>query len=93
MTPASVIEGRISAAAQADFVIAFYNPASRQRRRLLSRAIEIVRQYRAGTTPLVVAREVGRTKESVEVTQLDQFEADSVDMLSLVSEQKMSMTS
>ena len=84
MTPALVIEQRIRAAAQGDFVIAFYNPASRRRRKMLSRAIEIVSQFRAGTTPLVVARELGRHNESVEVVQLNEFDADAVDMLSLV---------
>ncbi|NND49744.1 MAG: precorrin-3B C(17)-methyltransferase, partial [Rhizobiales bacterium] len=84
MTPTSAIERRISAAAQADFVIAFYNPASQRRRKLLSRAMDIVSQHRSGQTPLMVARELGRANESVDVMRLDQFDTDAVDMLSLV---------
>ncbi|NND48897.1 MAG: precorrin-3B C(17)-methyltransferase, partial [Rhizobiales bacterium] len=84
MTPAAVIERRIVAAAQGDFVIALYNPASKRRRQLLSRAIEILRQHRSAATPLVIARALGRPGETVDIMRLDQFDADAVDMLSLV---------
>jgi cobalt-precorrin 5A hydrolase/precorrin-3B C17-methyltransferase len=84
MTPADVIVRRIEAAAAADFVVALYNPASGRRRALIRRALEILARHRAGETPVVLARELGRPDERVEITRLDAFDADRVDMLSVV---------
>ena len=42
LTPWELIEKRLDMAAQADFVIALYNPKSRERRNHLNKAIEII---------------------------------------------------
>jgi len=84
MTPGDVIERRIEAAATADFVVALYNPASRRRRDPIRRALQILARHRAGATPVVLARELGRPAERVEIARLDAFDADRVDMLSVV---------
>jgi cobalt-precorrin 5A hydrolase / precorrin-3B C17-methyltransferase len=80
----SIIERRIIAAAEADLVIAFYNPASKQRRQEIISAYEILTKYRSPETPVVIARNLGRDGESVEVKRLDEFNPDEVDMRSLI---------
>jgi cobalt-precorrin 5A hydrolase/precorrin-3B C17-methyltransferase len=84
LTPWSVIEERIAAAAAGDFVVAFYNPVSRRRRHQLARALEILRQHRPAEVPVAIARNLGREGETVTVTTLDRIDPQEVDMLSLV---------
>lgn len=80
LKPWEVVERRIEAAAGADFVLAFYNPISRHRPWQLGRALEIVRCHRDGATPVVVARQVGRPDEEVQVVELGHLAPDDVDM-------------
>ncbi len=84
LKPWSAIAQRISAAAAADFVIAFYNPVSQQRTWQLDQARELLLQVRSPDTPVVLARNVGRTGESVVVRSLTQLSANEVDMRTLV---------
>ena len=84
LTPWEAIEKRLQAAADGDFVIAFYNPVSRRRRWQLARAREILLTRRRGDTPVVLARNLGREGEHVTVTDLASLDADDVDMLTLV---------
>jgi len=84
LTPWAVIENRIKAAAEGDFVIAFYNPASMRRRTQLVRALEILSAHRPPDTPVVLGKSLGRPEENVTVSPLWDFDPDSVDMLSLV---------
>jgi cobalt-precorrin 5A hydrolase/precorrin-3B C17-methyltransferase len=84
LTPWPEIERRLQAAADGDFVIALYNPASMRRRDQLRRAIEILRAQRPASTPVVVARNLGRSGEAIEVTTLAAFDAAAVDMLTLL---------
>jgi cobalt-precorrin 5A hydrolase/precorrin-3B C17-methyltransferase len=84
LTPWPEIERRLQAAADGDFVVALYNPASARRREQLPRAIEILRAQRPPATPVVVARNLGRSGETVDVTTLAAFDAAVVDMLTLL---------
>ena len=84
LTPWAVIEQRLRAAADGDFVVALYNPASNRRRRGLARAVEILAAKRAPATPVVVARAVGRDDQSVTVTCLRDLDQASVDMMTLL---------
>ena len=84
LTPWSVIEKRIEAAAQGDFVIALYNPVSKKRRDHLATAREILLKHRLAETPVIIARNLGRTDEKVDVLPLEDLKIDMVDMLSLV---------
>ena len=72
------------AAAQGDFVIAFYNPVSKTRRTLLAEAREILLQHRPADTPVMLASSLGRKEEHVRYRRLDQLEVDEVDMLTVV---------
>jgi cobalt-precorrin 5A hydrolase/precorrin-3B C17-methyltransferase len=84
LTPWPVIEKRIHAAAEGDFVIAFYNPRSLKRRDQIERAMEILSQHRPPDTPVVIASNLGRKDEAVSIVPLNEFRAETVDMLTLV---------
>ena len=61
LKPWEIVERRIAAAAEADFAIAFYNPFSSQRSWQLAAAKEILLKFRSPTTPVILARNLGRT--------------------------------
>ena len=84
LTPWEAIEQRLRAAADGDFVVALYNPASTRRRRGLARAIEILAEKRPPATPVVVARAVGRDEQSIAITRLQDLDQSSVDMMTLL---------
>ncbi len=84
LKPWELIEQRIVAAAQADFVIAFYNPLSTQRRWQLEQAIAVLLRYRQPQTPVLLARDLGRAAESTQLRTLEALSAAEVDMRTLV---------
>ncbi len=84
LTPWEVIEKRVRAASEGDFTIAFYNPASSRRRTQLLRAKEILLRHRLPGTPVVLARNLGREGEKVEVVRLGDLGVENIDMLTLV---------
>jgi cobalt-precorrin 5A hydrolase / precorrin-3B C17-methyltransferase len=84
LKPWTVIEQRILAAAQADLVIAFYNPISSQRTWQLAKAKELLMQVRSPHTPVILARNVGRAKQAIVVTTLDQFQPTDADMRTII---------
>jgi cobalt-precorrin 5A hydrolase/precorrin-3B C17-methyltransferase len=84
LTPWNVIERRVKAAAEGDFVVAFYNPRSQKRRDQLVQAIELLAEHRPEATPVIVAGRLGRPGESVAISTLGSFDPAEVDMLSLV---------
>jgi len=79
-----IIERRLDAAADAGFVIAFYNPVSRARPWQLASAFERLRRHLPGATPVIFGRAVGRAEEAVTVTTLDVADATNADMATLV---------
>ena len=84
LKPWSVIEDRLRAVAGADLVLAIYNPASRTRTHQVKQAKEILLEYRAAETPVVVGRNVGRDGESLVVTALGDLDPDTIDMSCLL---------
>ncbi len=84
LTPWAAIERRVRAAAEGDFVIAFYNPVSRRRRTQLAAARDILLTRRPADTPVVLARNLGRTGETLDVVRLADLDVEAVDMLTLV---------
>ena len=84
LTPRDDIIRRLHAAAEGDFVIAFYNPVSKTRRTLLAEARDILLQHRPGDTPVMLASSLGRPEEHVRYRRLDELEVDEVDMLTVV---------
>lgn len=84
LKPWETIAQRIAAAAQADFVIAFYNPISTQRTWQLTEAQTILLQWRLPETPVVLARNMGRSAEHIEVVSLDQLSQSQADMRTVI---------
>jgi cobalt-precorrin 5A hydrolase/precorrin-3B C17-methyltransferase len=83
-TPWPVIEARVSAAAQGDFVLLCYNPRSVKRDWQLGRALELMAEHRPPTTPVGVVRNASRPDQSSMLTTLADFDPGVVDMYSLV---------
>jgi cobalt-precorrin 5A hydrolase/precorrin-3B C17-methyltransferase len=84
LKPWAVIETRLRHAAQADLVMAFYNPVSRARPWQLDRALDIVREHRSGETLIVLGRNIGRPGETLTTTTLDELHSSQVDMRTMV---------
>jgi cobalt-precorrin 5A hydrolase/precorrin-3B C17-methyltransferase len=84
LTDWQTIETRLKAAALGDFIVALYNPVSRKRRSQIERARDILLTGRPGTTPVVIARNVGRDDHSLTVTTLADLKPEDADMLSMV---------
>ncbi len=84
MTPWTVIEKRIKAAAEADFVTAVYNPKSTDRYWELYRLKEIFMEKRSHDTPVGYVRQAGRDDETMNITTLKGFNPEDVDMFTVV---------
>lgn len=84
LTPREDIVKRLKAAAEGDFVIAFYNPVSKRRRTLLAEARDILLEHRPPETPVMLASSLGRPEEHIRYRRLDELEVDEVDMLTVV---------
>ena len=84
LTPWPDIERRLKAAADGDFVVALYNPVSKRRRTQLTAARDILLTARPSETPVVLARNLGRDGETINVIDLADLTPDVVDMLTLV---------
>lgn len=84
LTPWSVIERRIEAAASADFVIGLYNPASGRRTRQIVDAQAIIRRHREASTPVALVKSAYREMEQVVLTDLDNFLDYEIGMLTTV---------
>jgi cobalt-precorrin 5A hydrolase/precorrin-3B C17-methyltransferase len=84
LTPWETIEKRLRAAAEADFVVCFYNPVSQRRRDQLARARDILLTGRPPETPVILARQLGRPEENVRIVSLGELTPDHADMLTLV---------
>ncbi|CAN5327037.1 precorrin-2 C(20)-methyltransferase [soil metagenome] len=84
LKPWSVIENRLRAIAEADLVLAIYNPASRSRPDQIAVARKVLLEHRSGDTVVVIGRDVGRAEESLTVTTLDSLDTDSIDMKCLL---------
>jgi precorrin-3B C17-methyltransferase len=84
LKPWNVIEKRLEHAAQGDFVIALYNPASRARPTRINDAFALLRRHLPGETFVGLAKSVGRENEKIILTRLDEAEGGRVDMSTLV---------
>jgi cobalt-precorrin 5A hydrolase / precorrin-3B C17-methyltransferase len=84
LKPWEIVERRIAAAAEADFAMAFYNPVSSQRSWQLAAAKEILLKFRAPTTPVILARNLGRTGQQVQIITLGELMPESADMRTVI---------
>lgn len=84
LTPWEVVRGRVAAAARGDFVVAFYNPRSRERRWQLDEARRILLEHRRPDTPTGVVRNAFRPCQQVDMTTLSGLDVEAVDMDTVV---------
>lgn len=84
LTPKEKILQRLTAAAQADFVTALYNPKSQKRTELIEQAQAIFLQWRSPTTPVALVRSVYRQDETIVRTTLAAMLNFPIDMLTVV---------
>ncbi|CAM4390245.1 precorrin-3B C(17)-methyltransferase [Paenibacillus tarimensis] len=84
LTPWAVIEKRIQAAAEADFVIALYNPRSGRRTRQIVEAQSILLKHRSPDTPVGIVKSAYRDREHVVVTTLAHMLDFEIGMLTTV---------
>jgi cobalt-precorrin 5A hydrolase/precorrin-3B C17-methyltransferase len=84
LVPWDVIEQRLIAAAQADFVCALYNPRSRTRIQPFIQAQEIFLKYRSPQTPVALVQSAYRNDEQITLTTLEKLDQVAVDMLTTV---------
>ena len=84
LTPLEDIWNRVEAAAQADFVICLYNPASKGRPDFFRQACSRILKYRAEDTVCGLAVNIGREGEEMEVLTLEELKDRRVDMFTTV---------
>jgi precorrin-3B C17-methyltransferase len=84
LTPWPVIARRLDAAAQADFVVALYNPKSGRRTRQIVEAQRLFLRHRRPDTPVAVVKSAYRRRERIEFTTLDAMADSEIGMLSTV---------
>ena len=84
LTPWEKIEKRLTAAAQADFVICLYNPSSRSRADYLARACDILLRDKDPETVCGTVRNIGREGEEGKLLPLAQLRDTQVDMFTTV---------
>ena len=84
LTPWELIEKRLDAAAEADFVICLYNPSSKKRADHLERACGIILKHRAPETVCGIVRNIGREGESCEILSLERLRTTQTDMFTTV---------
>jgi precorrin-3B C17-methyltransferase len=78
------IERRLRAAAEGDFVISLYNPASRARPHQLGRAFDLLRTIKSPETIVLFVRKAGTSEASVIVSTLAEVDPALADMRTLV---------
>jgi cobalt-precorrin 5A hydrolase / precorrin-3B C17-methyltransferase len=83
-TPWEVIQRRVRAAAEGDFVVIFYNPRSPGREWQLGSALEILGEHRQPATPAGIVRDASRPGQNVLLTTLAELDPAAVDMRSVV---------
>jgi precorrin-3B C17-methyltransferase len=84
LKPWDVIARRVTAAAEADFVMAFYNPASKARPHLIQDVFKLLRGVKAPETIVVFAHAVSRADERIDVMTLAEADPSVADMSTLV---------
>ena len=84
LTPWETIEKRLQLAAEADLVIALYNPSSKKRKTYLSKACNILMRHKATETVCGIVRNIARDGEKMTVLTLQELEKKEVDMFSTV---------
>ncbi len=84
LKPWDIIARRLTAAAQADLVLAIYNPASRTRTWQVAAMRDLLLEHRDPGTPVVIGRDVSGPNEQVRIVKLADLDPAEVDMRCLL---------
>ena len=84
LTPWEIIRQRLEAAAQADFVVALYNPKSKTRTQPIQAAQQIFLAHRPPHTPVALVRSAYRVDEEIAIATVQSFLEHPIDMLTTV---------
>lgn len=84
LTPWEKIEKRLAAAAEGDFAVAIYNPASRKRKDYLQRACDILLRYMEGGRPCGYVENIGREGTRAVTCTLEELREAKVNMFTTV---------
>lgn len=84
LTPWGVIEKRLIHAAQADFVIALYNPKSKGRVDHIKKAIAIIKSNSDGNRQVAMVKNAGRDGNDRLLADLETIDYDFIDMKTIV---------
>lgn len=84
LTPRTLIDKRLHAAFEADFVVALYNPRSKRRASHLADALAIARLHRAPGTPVGLVRNAWRADMRAVILPLSDMDPELADMLSIL---------
>ena len=84
LTPWDVIEKRLRSAAEGDFAICLYNPASKKREDYLRRACDIVLRRRSGDTLCGWVKNIGRAGQEHRLLTLSELREEKLDMFTTV---------
>lgn len=86
LVPWEIIVKRVEAAAQGDFVIVIYNPASKKRIHQLQDTRKILLKYRSPQTPVAIVKGAFRESQQVVLTDLENMEShqDKLGMITTV---------
>ena len=86
LVPWEIIQKRVEAAAQGDFVIVIYNPSSKKRIHQLQDARKILLKYRKPTTPVAIIKGAFRKSETIVMTDLENLpnHSDKLGMITTV---------
>lgn len=83
LTPLSEIKCKVKKACEGDFVIAFYNPLSKTRKKPFNEALHILQGNKKPSTPVgLVKSEEG--KSEVKITSLEKLPTEEVNMSTIV---------
>jgi precorrin-3B C17-methyltransferase len=80
----STIERRLRAAAEGDFVISLYNPASKARPHQIGRAIDLLRELKGPETIVALVRAAGTDDVRATIATLRTVDVSVIDMRTLV---------
>lgn len=84
LKPWAIIERRLRAASDGDFVLAIYNPASKSRREDLEKTIDLLKELRGESVVVIIASNVGRDSEKITITTLGELNPALVNMQTMV---------
>lgn len=84
LKPWTVIARRLQLAAEADLVIALYNPSSHARPHQFNEALAVLSAHRKPETPVILGQSIGRAEEQVILTTLAEIDPKQVDMRTVV---------